>query len=241
MTPALTSAALRGSRGLTRSRGLTGVKGLTGSKGFTLLEIMIALSLTAMLLTMLTAGMYGVIRDWDNNAEVLERSLDETVAVLQLERALQGAFPHSYRDPDTQARHIFFGGEREALNWVSTVSPQRNAGLTAWRLYHEPGEGVYLQLAPALSDNPQQRLDAAEPRLLLADYTIEFSYLFEDLEFERRWRSSWEGDALMALPMAVHIVLRPARDGARTGELDMIAPVRAVEHRNLTPNTGLLQ
>ncbi|MEX0739234.1 MAG: prepilin-type N-terminal cleavage/methylation domain-containing protein [Pseudohongiella sp.] len=213
----------------------------TSQRGFTLLEIIIALSLTAMLLTMLTAGMYGVIRDWDNNAEGLERSLDETVAVLQLERALQGAFPHSYRDPDTQARHVFFVGERDALSWVSTVSPQRNPGLTAWRLYDEPGEGVYLQLAPALSDNPQQRLAAAEPRLLLANYTLEFSYLFEDLALERRWRDSWEGEELTALPLAVHILLRPTGDAPRTGELNIIAPVRTTEHRNLTPTTGLLR
>lgn len=209
--------------------------------GFTLLEIMIALSLTAMLMTMLTAGMYGVIRDWDNNAQGLEATLDETVAILQLERALQGAFPHSYRDPDTLARQVYFAGDLASLSWVSTVSPQRSGGLTAWRLYDEPGEGVYLQLAPALSDNPQQRLDDAEPRLLLADYTLEFSYLFEDLDFERRWRDSWDGAELMALPMAVHIHLRPTRDSALTEELDVIAPIRTVEHRNLTPNTGMLQ
>lgn len=218
-----------------------GLSAVGKSQGFTLLEIILALSLTAMLLTMLTAGMYGVVRDWDNNAEGLERSLDETVAVLQLERALQGAFPHSYRDPDTQARFIFFAGERETLSWVSTVSPQRSAGLTAWRLYDEPGTGVYLQLAPALSDNPQQRLDAAEPRLLLADYSLEFSYLFEDLQFERRWRDSWAGDELAALPLAVHILLRPSGDGIRTDAFDIVVPVRTTQHRSLTPNTGLLQ
>ena len=119
------------------------------SRGFTLLEIMIALSLTAMLLTMLTAGMYGVIRDWDNNAQGLEETLDEAVAILQLERALQGAFPHSYREADTLARHVFFAGESTALSWVSTVSPQRDAGLTAWRLYDEAGAGIYLQLTVA--------------------------------------------------------------------------------------------
>ncbi|WP_083264482.1 PulJ/GspJ family protein [Pseudohongiella acticola] len=218
-----------------------GYCGIKSSRGFTLLEIMIALSLTAMLLTMLTAGMYGVIRDWDNNAEGLENSLDETVALLQLERALQGAFPHSFRDPDTLARQVFFVGEPDSLSWVSTVSPQRAPGLTAWRLYDEPGTGVFLQLAPALSDNPLQRLEDAEPRLLLADYSLEFNYLFEDLEFARRWRDTWDGGELLALPMAVHIVLQPTARNARNDELDIVASVRAVEHRNLTPNTGLLQ
>lgn len=211
------------------------------AQGFTLLEIMIALSMTAMLLTMLTAGMYGVVRDWDNNAQGLERSLDETVALLQIERALQGAFPHSYRDANTLARQLFFAGDAESLSWVSTVSPQRNAGLTAWRLTDEPGTGVLLQLAPALSDNPAQRLEAAEPRLLLADYTLEFNYLYENLELERNWRDRWAGDELTVLPMAVHIRLRPARNSGLREELEVVAPIRAVEHRNLAPTTGILQ
>jgi hypothetical protein len=41
--------------------------------------------------------------------------------------------------------------------------------------------------------------------------------------------------------MAVHILLRPTRDSGLTDELDVVAPIRTVEHRNLTPNTGLLQ
>lgn len=211
------------------------------SRGFTLLEIIIALSLTAMLLTMVTAGVYGVIRDWDNNAEGLEQTLDETIAVLQLERALQGAFAHSYRNPDTLVREIFFAGDRDTLSWVSTVSPQRNAGLTAWRLYAEAGEGVYLQLAPALTDNPAQRLDAAEPRLLLANYSVEFRYLFEDVEFDRRWRDAWGGDEILALPLAVHIRLRPDADARLTEDIDLIAPIHAWQHRSLESATELLQ
>jgi general secretion pathway protein J len=97
-------------------------------RGFTLLEILIALSLTAMLLSMLTAGVYGVVRDWDNNAEGLERTLDQSTALLQLERALQGAFPHSFRNLDTLGREVYFDGRSDELAWVSTVSPQRNPG-----------------------------------------------------------------------------------------------------------------
>lgn len=211
------------------------------NRGFTLLEIIIALSLTAMLLTMLTAGVYGVIRDWDNNAEGLEQTLDETIAVLQLERALQGAFAHSYRNPDTLAREIFFAGDRATLSWVSTVSPQRNAGLTAWRLYSDAGEGIYLQLAPALTDNPAQRLEDAEPRLLLANYSVEFSYLFEDAEFNRRWRDTWEGEEILALPLAVHIRMRPDADARLNEDIDLIAPIHAWQHRSLQSATELLQ
>ncbi|MDO8906997.1 MAG: prepilin-type N-terminal cleavage/methylation domain-containing protein [Pseudohongiella sp.] len=216
------------------------------SAGFTLLEILIALSLTAMLLTMLTAGVYGVIRDWDNNAAGLEKTLEQTVVTLQLERALQGAFPHSYRDRDTLGRHVYFEGERDQLSWVSSVSPQRNQGLTAWRLYSEAGEGIYLQLAPAFSDHPGERLDAAQPILLLEGYALEIQYMFEDLEFQRRWREEWSGMELQSLPMAVHIRLtaidRSVRNRAedQSAPIDIIAPIHSTQHRSIQPTQELL-
>jgi general secretion pathway protein J len=216
------------------------------SAGFTLLEILIALSLTAMLLTMLTAGVYGVIRDWDNNAEGLEKTLEQTVATLQLERALQGAFPHSYRDPDTLGRHVYFEGERDQISWVSTVSPQRNPGLTAWRLYSESGEGIFLQLAPALSDHPGERLNAAEPILILEGYDLEIQYLFENLDFQRRWRDEWSGMDLQSLPMAVHIRLTTSdrtpgdRNNDQSEAIDIVAPVLSTQHRTIQPAQELL-
>jgi general secretion pathway protein J len=191
------------------------------------------------LLTMLTAGVYGVVRDWDDNAGGLETTLDETIAVLQIERALLGAFPHSYRDPSTLARHVYFDGQRQELGWVSSVSPQRSSGLTAWRLYAVSGEGVYLQLAPALSDHPGQRLLAAESVLLLENYSLEFNYLYEDLNFNRRWRNDWPGKDLQALPMAVHVRLIPGRSSSLP-ERDIVAPVMATEHRSLRPQLELL-
>jgi general secretion pathway protein J len=211
-------------------------------RGFTLLEILIALSLTAMLLSMLTAGVYGVVRDWDNNAEGLERTLDQSSALLQLERALQGAFPHSFRNLDTLGREVYFDGHSDELAWVSTVSPQRNAGLTAWRLVTVNDEGVYLQLAPALSDHPGQRLLEAEPVLLISGYQAEFSYLFEDLEFERRWRDEWDGALLQSLPMAVHIRLSRIDNRAddRREVIDVIAPILSTQHRTIQPTQGTL-
>lgn len=201
------------------------------SRGFTLLEILIALALTAMLSAMLTAGVYGVIRDWDDNSGALEDTLDQTVATLQIERALQGAFPHSYRDPSTLGRHVYFEGENNRLAWVSSVSPQRNPGLTAWQLYADSDQRIMLQLAPALSDHPGERLQNAEPLLLLTDYQLQIRYLFEDLQFQRVWREEWSGMALQSLPLAVHISLTSADDGV----IEIIAPIHSTQHRSIQP------
>ncbi|MEX1196414.1 MAG: prepilin-type N-terminal cleavage/methylation domain-containing protein [Pseudohongiellaceae bacterium] len=208
------------------------------ARGFTLLELMLALSLTALLLTLLSAGVYGVVRDWDDNQEGLDTTLDQTVAMLQVERALQGAMAHSYRDMDTLGRFIFFRGEPDSLAWVSTVSPQRSGGLTAWRLESDPGEGVALQLAPALTDSPEARLEAAPERALLPGYTAEFRYLVQQGDGQRIWRDTWDGEQRMGLPLAVHVLLSPLEGSGRDRDavLDIVAPVFANTHRSINPN-----
>lgn len=208
----------------------------SSQQGFTLIEIILSLALTAMLLSLLSTGMYGVMNDWEKNTSALDERLDETIAILQLERALQGAFPHSYRNDETLGTFVYFQGADDRLSWVSTVSPQRSGGLTAWQLDSVNNEGVYLTLAPAMSDNPSARLEAAEPRLLLPNYTARFSFLYEELDFSKRWRDDWPGEELLALPLAVHIRLVPL-DARSSGEaeLDVVARIRANEHRRIRP------
>src|SRR6056300_2018034 len=140
--------------------------------GFTLVEVILALALTTLLLGLLSSGVFIVAGDWNRNADVLDESLDEALAVLQIERALHGAFPHSYTNMETLSRQLFFSGESDYLGWVSTVSPQRTPGLTAWELFYVEDEGVYLTLVPAFSDDPSLRLQEAEPMLIFPDYQI---------------------------------------------------------------------
>ena len=153
--------------------------------GFTLVEIIRSLGLTALLLGLLSSGVYIVADDWNRNSDVLDKSLDQALAVLQIDRALQGAFPHSYTNFDTLGREIYFHGEDDYLSFVSAVSPQRSPGLIVWEMYSVADEGVYLSLVPAFSDNPTQRLSESEPLLVLENYTAEFSYLYQDLNETR--------------------------------------------------------
>ena len=51
-------------------------------RGFTLIEVLLALALTALLLTLLSTGMYVVARDWNENTDRLDAKLDESLAIL---------------------------------------------------------------------------------------------------------------------------------------------------------------
>ncbi len=202
--------------------------------GFTLIEVILALALTTMLLGLMSSGVFIVTRDWNRNSDKLDQQLDEALSVLQIDRALQGAFPHSFTNEETLSRQIYFQGEDDHLRWVSTVSPQRTPGLTTWELYSVKEEGVYLTLVPAFSDNPTERLDNAEARLILPGYTVSFRYLYEDLEEDKRGREEGEGQALSSLPLAVYVRFEPAESDSEL--LEVLARVRANQHRTIRPN-----
>ena len=204
--------------------------------GFTLVEVILALALTTLLLGLLSSGVFIVAGDWNRNADVLDESLDEALAVLQIERALHGAFPHSYTNTETLSRQLFFSGESDYLGWVSTVSPQRTPGLTAWELFNVEDEGVYLTLVPAFSDDPSLRLQEAEPMLIFPDYQIEFSYLYEELDENRLWSEEWEAEELLSLPLAVYVRLEPYDEDEEV--LEVLARVRNNLHRSIQANTA---
>ena len=206
------------------------------NSGFTLVEVMLALTLTTLLLGLLSSGVFIVADDWNRNADALDESLDQALAVLQIDRALHGAFPHSYTDLETLSRQLFFSGGSDYLGWVSTVSPQRTPGLTAWELFNVEDEGVYLTLVPAFSDDPSLRLREAEPILLLSGYQIEFSYLYEELDENRLWSEGWDAEELLSLPLAVYVRLEPYDEDEEV--LEVLARVRNNLHRSIQPNTA---
>ena len=203
--------------------------------GFTLIEVILALGLTALLLGLLSTGVFMVAGDWNRNNDVLDASLDQALSVLQIDRALHGAFPHSYTNMESLAREIYFIGEDDYLSFVSAVSPQRNPGLTAWELYAVADEGVYLTLVPAFSDDPTLRLQDTEPRLVLPGYDVEFLYLFEDLNEDRIWLDEWIGRDSQSLPLAIYVKFIPDDESEETFEI--VARVKANLHRSIQPRT----
>ena len=207
--------------------------------GFTLVEIILSLGLTALLLGLLSSGVYIVADDWNRNSDVLDKSLDQALAVLQIDRALHGAFPHSYTNFDTLGREIYFHGEDDYLSFVSAVSPQRSPGLTVWEMYSVANEGVYLSLVPAFSDDPTQRLSESEPILVLENYTAEFSYLYQDLNENRLWIDEWLGEEEQSLPLAVYVRFVPERDFEDVNEeLEIVARIKNNQHRSIRPTTN---
>ena len=198
------------------------------ARGFTLLELLLALSLTGLLLGMLSAGVYTVVSDWRRETTTLDTTLDKSLVILQIERALLAAVAHSYIDLERLSRFIYFEGSANELRFASMVSPRRRTGLTAWRLLSTPGEGVQLALTPAFSDNPDERLEELQPQVLLPGYEIQFSYLVQRNTERKEWLDEWVGSDMQSLPLAVLVRFVP--DDGQTEVLEIVAPIRAWRH-----------
>jgi len=196
---------------------------------------MVSMTLTAMLLGMLSAGVYSVVNDWQNETSVLDETLDKSLVLLQIERALFAAFPHSYIDYDTIEREVYFDGYEDEMRWVSTVSPQRRTGLTAWRLTNDYEQGLQLTLTPAYSDNPDVRFENLEPTLILPNYTAEYLFLVQRNEDEKEWVDEWVREDMRSLPIAVQIILTPIDDRLDDEILEVLAAIKTWQHEDIQP------
>ncbi|MDM8560547.1 prepilin-type N-terminal cleavage/methylation domain-containing protein [Candidatus Parabeggiatoa sp. HSG14] len=201
---------------------------------FTLLELLIALSLSTLVMLMLAMGMNTVLTEWTRTGNRLEESIDKILLLLQIERALQGAFPHIYKD-DNNNTYIFFEGDEEQMTWVSTVSPGRQPGLTAWQLLPNDDETeVQIRIVLALTNNPTEELKKQEA-VTLEGYQASFEYLYVDerIKDDSKWLKEWSAKKLNALPNAVRVRLDSNEDDEDS--LEVIAVIRANQHPKWLP------
>jgi type II secretory pathway pseudopilin PulG len=205
--------------------------------GFTLLELLIALTLSTFVMLTLAIGMNIVFNEWTRSSHRLDESLDKVLVLLQIERALEGAFPHTYKDQDENKNYIFFEGEEEQLAWVSTVSPGRQAGLTTWQLLPDEKEkGVQIRIVPAFASDPTERLEEnATIVTALEGYQATFEYLYVDdkIEEDTKWVDEWSAKKRQALPHAVRVRLE--NEGEGEDSLEIVATIMAHYHEKFRP------
>lgn len=205
-------------------------------KGFTLLELLIALSLSAIVMLLLAVGINIVLKDWERSSNRLEDTLEMALVILQIERALEGTFPHYYLQLNENKKYLFFEGKKDKVTWVSTVSPGRQAGLTAWQIRPTSKEGIEIRIVPAFVNDPTKNLDKATPITTFEHYKPIFEYLYFDEQFPKdaKWVEEWSAKKLQALPHAVRFRLERKRDDAKQAT-EIITFIQAYKHPMLRP------
>ena len=171
------------------------------SSGFTLIELMVAMTLLAMMLTLL----YGAFFLGHRAAEKAEARFDRNQTLRAVEEFLGGlirsAYP--YRAPGGQA--VLFTGEESNLTFVSSVSMGiEGRGDSKISLSWGSGAGADLTLEEEI---PVRGAGYRTSVVLWRDVSnLKLEYL-DPQSREEEWVTQWDGENKRDLPRAVRMTL----------------------------------
>jgi general secretion pathway protein J len=196
-------------------------------RGFTLIELVLALTIVALMLTVLFGSLRVGLRAWQRGEERAE-ALEYSRSISQIvDLALAGAYPFQGRiDADTTVQ-ILFQGEEDKVSFV-TVSPPfpRSVPIafTAITLSMQPGPDPGLAIRekalPNFDPFEQVAPDVVDPTVL----SIAFRYL-RDPDSDT-WEKTWDGAEERALPHAIEVTVTALINGRAQERPPLTMPIR---------------
>ncbi len=187
--------------------------------GFTLLEMMVAMLLLAVIVTASVSLLFINIRGWDALVRDSEQSLDGILIRDRLVSTLRQLTPLVWRTAGEQ--RLAFSGESDRLHFISSAPQQfRQGGYFEYLLVQELDSAnqwnLVLYYAPYRPDQTEFRLpEGGERRRLFTDTGgVAFSYLGVKRKGGKpEWWEIWE-DNLDTFPTLVRIQFAGSADDA---------------------------
>ncbi len=174
-------------------------------RGFTLLELMVALTLVALL----AAILYGAFYLGHRATEKMEPQLAKNQTLRSIRDLLGGYIRSAYPYRTTpQQPFVLFSGERDQLTFVSTLSMGMGGrGLSKisfyWKQSVDEGSIFVLEEELPVWGTGQRRAFV----LWTGVEELNFEYL-DSRSREESWVSSWDGERQTILPRAVRVGLK---------------------------------
>lgn len=195
-----------------------------GQRGFSLIELLISLTLLAMIMTLLVAGLRMASVSWERSYQRLERAQEQRLVEQFIIRELSQAHPLRIRE-DGKVR-LAFEGEPKAVRFAGVLPPHRGVGGThvIWLTAERGDNGEQLVLSYRLARPNSLTNDShdTQERTMLLDglANVEFEY-YGSAEDEQgaSWQRHWQ--QRQRLPQMIR--LRFSR--APRGPSDLIIPL----------------
>ena len=196
-------------------------------RGFTLIELVLALSIVAIMITLLSGGLRVGLRAWQRGEEragVLQHARSMTQL---LQEALSGTYTYrGQADKDnTQNQVVLFQGEAGRVSFV-TVSPPMPLlaaiPFVAVTLSMDGGKapGLAIREKALPNFNP---FEAVAPSAVDPSITaIRFRYLRD----EGAWEDEWDGPVERIVPRAVEVTLTAMTNGRVQQAPPITVPIR---------------
>jgi prepilin-type N-terminal cleavage/methylation domain-containing protein len=160
------------------------------SAGFTLVEVLVSLTIMALITGVAFSGLSAGIDSWRRGSQKIE----ELDTRFTLERLLQ-------RQVSLAEPQLFHGSEEE-LEFVSTYSLLNGpVDLLKVNYFSKSGEVLYTEAS--LSEYAPENSKAGISQRFAGVSGIRFRYLTEDREGRRIWAREWRQE--MGLPLAVQV------------------------------------
>ncbi|WP_170113432.1 prepilin-type N-terminal cleavage/methylation domain-containing protein [Ahniella affigens] len=181
-------------------------------RGFTLVEMLVATLLLALLMAGTYSGISAARRAATSGEDLIDRTNRVRVAQEFLRRQLRSALALNFQVEDTTGEVRMFEGERDYMRFVATMPGHMSrGGAYVQELTIEPGKGGerlvfrHQMLNGFDPDNPESERD---PVVLIEGIergSFEFIGLDETGKLED-WSETWKNTAV--LPLAVRIKFR---------------------------------
>jgi prepilin-type N-terminal cleavage/methylation domain-containing protein len=194
--------------------------------GFTLIELVLALSILAVMITVLFGGLRMGLRAWQRG-EDRAAALQHARSMTQLiDEALGGTYGYAgVAKQGTATPVIFFKGQSERLSFVTAsppISPAAAIPFVAVTLSIDAGTAPGLAIREKALPNFDP-FETVAPSVVDPTITaIRFRYLRE----AGSWEESWDAVEEHALPQAVEVTLTSMVNGRAQESTPITVPIR---------------
>ena len=180
------------------------VRELCSLTGFTLVEVLVALTILSMVLSIIFAAMSLGIRSWEKGSSIEETAQDLRALSMRLSNEIGSMYP--YIIYINGAKTYVFQGERERLGFVTTNEnsmPDLPRGGTKWVNYfldRDKGLVAREKILPdsSVMEDKDGRLTEVEPSI----EDLRFQYLESSI-----WNDSWDANEKKGFPEAIKVNL----------------------------------
>lgn len=179
------------------------------NKGFTLVEVLIALTILSLLVTVVFMGFRVSSRCWERGRVKLDELQTIRMGLEILQRTIRAGYPYYAKDDEDTI--LWFSGDEDSLTFVSSqTSFATENGLTLIKFEiresEEEKKELMIYQAPSFTISSYQEFDDDNVFALIPEIgKISFSYYGskEETEEEGKWYDKWAGRDEKKLPQAV--------------------------------------
>jgi general secretion pathway protein J len=93
------------------------------ARGFTLIEVILAVSIVAVVVLLATAGLRVGVRAWETGQRRADLQQESRALVELISESLAGAFPYKGRSGLSPERMVLFQGEPQEVRFVTSAPP----------------------------------------------------------------------------------------------------------------------